>query len=164
MAESRWLEAAQYFDEYAKIRPLDWEAHFSRAVAYANSREGTPSNVAALRAISDALALAPSTIDQNLRARLFTYRGALLKRLRRLEEAETDLTIALKTATHQQELDDIRYNLAGVYAMRGDRQRLLEMVRMLKHSPKYLMSIRSHLHDYFQNFSNDREFVQTLSV
>jgi Flp pilus assembly protein TadD len=158
------MEAAKQFDEYIKHRPLDWDVHFSRAVAYANSREGLVTNTATLRSYNEAIALAPPDIDGNLRARLFSYRGGILKRLRRLEEAEADLMIAQKYATDDYETNDIKYNLAGVYALKGDRRKLLETVNQLRSAPQCLVAIHAHLNDYFANFANDKEFLQAIGM
>lgn len=163
MAQGRWVEAAEKFDEYIKFRPSEWEVHFSRAVAYANARRGFATDISALRSYNEAVALVPPDLGFHLRARLFSYRGAMLKRLRRLDEAEADLTIAQKYAFDDYERSDIRYNLAGVYALKGDRSRLLETVGQLRDAPDYLSAIQAHLGDYFANFADDKEFLQTIA-
>lgn len=60
--------------------------------------------------------------------------------------------------------EDIRYNLAGVYAMRGDRDRLLAEVRQLKGSYHEISNIRAHLNTYFANFAEDGEFLRALGM
>jgi hypothetical protein len=87
-----WLAAARILDEYARHRPDDFEANFSRGVAYANARDGNRTNIGALRAYNDAIASMPESLDANYRARLFTYRGAMLKRMHRFQEALADAT------------------------------------------------------------------------
>jgi tetratricopeptide (TPR) repeat protein len=158
MAEHKWLEAGKEYERYAKVRPDDWEANYVRGVAFANCRLGSDTNVAALRAYNDAIVFAPPDIDPNMRGRLFSYRGAILKRRGQLDEAEADLLLAKRYATRQDEIDDINYNFAGVYAQRGERERLLEAVLSLSESPRYLGAIRGHLDDYFELFRNDQEF------
>src|SRR5262249_3948754 len=97
--EEREDFVATCLEEYAQYRPDDWESCYSRGVAFANARRGKQTDVASLRAYNDAIAFAPRMIDDNLRARLFSYRGAILKRLGRLDENESDLSLASKYAT-----------------------------------------------------------------
>ena len=162
MASRAWIQAATNFDEYVKYNPLDWEVHFSRAVAHANSRGGLTTDLAALRAYNEAIAFAPPTIDKNLRARLFSYRGAMLKRLRRLDEAESDLKLALQLAEQKYEKCDVRYNLAGGYALMENRTKLMKMIASLKGCPGHLAAVRNHIHDYFKAFENDKEFLKAV--
>jgi hypothetical protein len=74
LAAQQWKEAARYFDRYVARAPHDWEALYARAVAHANARGGPSSDLAALRAYNDAIAFGGSHIDQNLLARLLSYR------------------------------------------------------------------------------------------
>jgi Flp pilus assembly protein TadD len=163
MAERRWLDAGKKFDEYARLRHKDWEASYLRGVAYANTRGGRETNLAALRAYNDAITFAPLD-DPNFRARLFVYRGAMLRRLGRLEEAEADLSMAKRYATRRYEVDDINYNLATIYALRGERDKLLNAVQKLEHSEEYLGAIRAHLNDSFQLFRDDQGFLQAIGA
>lgn len=162
MAAGRPASAAKLFDEYAEEDDPRWESHFVRGVAHANAREGTESDIAALRAYNEALTLAPANLDQDMRSRLHGYRGAILKRLGRLLEAEADLQLALKLATSTEERHDAFYNLAGVYALLRDRDRMLEAVRMLKDDGMYKRAIRSHLKDYFAAYARDPELLSML--
>ena len=164
MAEGKWLEAGRKFEEYAQLKPNDLVANYTRGVAFANSRKDSETNLSSLRAYNDAIAFAPQELDQNFRARLFAYRGAILKRLSRLDEAESDLLLAKRYATMPYETDDINYNLAGVYALRGDRARLLEIVDTLRKSPIYLLQIHAHLDDYFELFRGDQEFLKLIGA
>lgn len=162
MAERRWLEAARAFEDYAKRCPEDWEASYLRGVAFANSRQGRETDTEAMRAYNDAIAFAPTSIDPNLRARLSAYRGALFKRLGRLDEAHADLIFAKDRATAGYEVDDIAYNLACVYAMGGKRDKLMAVLAELRHSPSALGAIYSHLDDYFQAYANDPDFRRAI--
>jgi tetratricopeptide (TPR) repeat protein len=164
MAERKWPEAAALFTEYAQYRPDDWQAHYSRAVAFANSRRGPPTSLSSLRAYNDAIACAPPGTADDVWARMFAYRGAMLKRLGRLDEAESDLYLAMKHASRSFEIDDIRYNLAGVFALRGDRARMMEMIASLRDAPDYLSVIRAHLGDYFAAFRTDEEFLRAIDA
>jgi Flp pilus assembly protein TadD len=164
MAQSKWLEAGRNLEEYARARPEDWEANNLRGVAFANSRVGFETDLASLRAYNEAIAFLPRDIEPNRKARLFAYRGAMLKRLGRLEEAEADLIIAKRNATRDYEVHDIIYNLAGVFALQGEREKLFEAVQQLSAERNLLTAIRAHMHDYFVAYSNDDEFLKLIGA
>jgi hypothetical protein len=88
----------------------------------------------------------------------------MLKRLGRLEEAEADLVIAKRHASRDYEVHDIIYNLAGVFALQREREKLLEAVRQLSTKRNLLAAIRAHLHDYFVAYSNDDEFLNLIGA
>ncbi|MDA0160812.1 hypothetical protein OM076_11100 [Solirubrobacter ginsenosidimutans] len=161
MAARKWSEAAYYFDRYVQVDATNWDAMFSRAVAHANSRSGTEGDTAALRSYNDAIALRPQDLDANLLARLYSYRGAMFKRLGRLEEAEADLRVARSWATRDYERDDIRYNLACVCAMTDRRAETFELVESLR-GTRFIGAIRANLHRYFAAFAADPEFLALL--
>ncbi len=95
MSEHKWEEAAKYLDEYTEMNRTDWEAQRSRGIAHAMSRTGPGGNAASLDAYNQAIANVPREIDLNTRARLYTFRGAMFKRLGRYKEALSDLKLAL---------------------------------------------------------------------
>jgi len=161
MAVGDWEEAAGYLDRYLEANPDDWDAQFSRAVAYANIRGGAARDVAALRAYNDAITLRPADVDQNLLARLFSYRAAMFKRLERLSEAEADLNLAWELATNPYEREDITYNRACIAAMRRRRDETMGLTKSLA-GTQYIDAIRAHLSDYFANFAHDPEFLMLL--
>ena len=161
MAEHQWSEAAGYLDEYVSTNPADWQVHFSRGIAHANSRLGPAADQAALRAYNDAILFAPQDLDENMKGRLYIYRAAIAKRLGRLNEAEADLRIAEAMVSEPYEVDNLRYNLAAVYALMGKRSEVLELVASLRDSPQ-LRAVKSHLNDYFLAFRNDPEFNRLL--
>ncbi len=158
---NQWLDAAKNYDKYVAYDFIDWEVHLLRGVAYANTREGPETNLAALRSYNEAIALMPRNVEQNVRARLFAYRGAIAKRLKRLDEAEVDLLLAQKYATADYEIFDIKYNLAAVYAMQGRRSETLELLRELKGRPE-MWNVCAHIDDYFSKFSDDSEFLELI--
>jgi tetratricopeptide (TPR) repeat protein len=162
LARRRWTEAAHYLDEYCKAMPDDWEAQFSRGLAHANSREGAGSDLASLRAYGEAIALAPIDLDPEMRAKLFSYRGAMAKRLRRFAEAEADLTMAEGLTQREDRLRDIDYNLAGVYALSNRKDEALARLRRLRGSP-LLLSVAGHASDYFLNLVDDPEFTSLIA-
>lgn len=161
MAAQRWTEAAEYFDRYLTVDASSWEVHFSRAVARANSRAGPEGDLMALRAYSDAIALRPEQLETNLMARLYSYRGAMMKRLGRLQEAESDLHLAETMATEPYERCDISYNLACVYAMTGRRAEAMRLVKTLR-GTEFIGTITAHLDRYFAALADDPEFLALL--
>ena len=158
MASGSFAKAAAHFDAYSKAEGNTWEANFTRGVAHANARAGFISNLASLRAYNEAIALAPTNINQEKRAKMFGYRGAMLKRLNRLDEAKSDLDIALSLAKSDYQLSDIRYNLACVYAMQHNKTAMMNELRILKDNFNVLCNISAHRSDYFQYFTNDTDF------
>ena len=163
MAKREWAKAADHFDEYILTDPRDSDIHFVRGVAHANRRGGTPGNLTALRAYNEAVALSPPDLDPKVKARFVNYRGAMLKRLTRFDEAEADLKLALALSTHPTIEADVLYNLACVYAMQGDREQMLEMVRRLEPYARERGRITYHLDDYFVDFRDDPELRQLVS-
>jgi Flp pilus assembly protein TadD len=162
MATQQSSTAAALFDNYTMHTRATWDAYFAKAVAHANARGGHGSNIEALRSYGEALALAPDDLDRNVRSRLVGYRGAILKRLGRLAEAESDLLLASKLAVADAERCDAMYNLAGVYALRHDRTKMLECVKAIGGSKIYKNAIASHLHDYFAAYSSDSDLLSLI--
>ncbi|WP_037913986.1 tetratricopeptide repeat protein [Actinacidiphila yeochonensis] len=163
MAERRWAEAAEHLDRYAGEADAGWEVHYVRGVAHANTRGGTSSDIAALRAYGDAIALLPSDAEPDLVARLFTYRAAAEKRLGRYEQAEADLLLARRKATADYEVTDIAYNLASVYTMAGRRDDALTELRRLRDLDGIGL-VRGHLDDYFRSLRDDPDFREVTGI
>jgi tetratricopeptide (TPR) repeat protein len=163
MASHQWKEAARYLDRYVALVPGDWEAHYARAVAYANARGGPAWDLAALRAYGDVIALAGNEVEPNMLARLLTYRGAMLKRLDRLVEAEADFNAADGLAVAPTERSDVDYNLACVYAMTGRREEALTKIRGLR-GTQYIDAIRAHVDRYFASLAADPEFRAAVGL
>jgi len=156
-----WKPAAEEYGKYLEYDRDNWEVHFLQGVAYQNSREGNHTNLAALRAYNEAVALTTNEIDVNTRARLFAYRGAALKRLGRLHESESDLLFARKMATREYEISDIAYNLACVYAMNMKKQEMLENIKIAIKLPRYKSAIKFGK-DYFKNYWEDQDFQHAI--
>ena len=157
----QWIEAAKNCDRYVEFFPNDWEAQFLRGVSYMNSRDGELSDLLALHAYHEATVFMPGDISRNKQARLFTYRGAAAKRLKRLDEAESDLLLAQKFASAEYEIYDIKYNLAAVYAMQGNRLKMFDMLAALKGRSE-MKNVRLHLSDYFSAFESDLDFIKII--
>jgi hypothetical protein len=168
MAAGAFATASHHFDAYAQEESAQgeptWETHFSRGVAHANARGGLQSDLAGLRAYNEAIAVCPAGIEPNIRARMFAYRGAMLKRLGRLQEAEADLRIGRSLASEPHEVEDIRYNLACVFALQGARDEMLAELRPLAGNKKYAAAVRAHRNDYFARFADDAEFKALIAV
>jgi len=140
----------------------DWEDYYIRGVNLANQRGDSVVNLATLRAYSNAIALAPSSLPDNLRSRLYAYRAALYKRLNRLEEAEQDLVLAQRWATEEREVNDALYNLACVLAMGVNPQSALPVIkRLLEQSADWTGIIGSRPR-YFGKLFNDPEFEKLI--
>jgi tetratricopeptide (TPR) repeat protein len=135
----------------------DWEDYYIRGVNFANSREGTDADLSAVRAYHEAIALAPSGLPDNMRSRLFAYRGATLKRLGRYEEALADLGLAKHWAQEKREVEDALYNLACIAALQLRRQDALTLLReLLSRDQQWAPVIATN--KYFENLRNDAEF------
>lgn len=163
MARRRWNEAAKHFDAYVSSYPSDFRSQLSRGIAYANQRGGPATNLKALRAYNEAIAFMDEGAEAWLSARLFIYRGAMLKRLGRLDQSEADLLIGKARADTDHEAFDAEYNLACVYAMKNDRANLFATLQRLSGAKRELNAIKGHLNDYFSNFADDEEFLRLIS-
>jgi hypothetical protein len=98
-------------------------------------------------------------------ARLFSYRAGVLKRLLRLDEAEADLHIAETYAMSDYEISDILYNLAAVYALGRQREKLFEVIEHLQQlAPEQLSHIQVRLNDYFRPYAEDPEFLKVIGA
>jgi tetratricopeptide (TPR) repeat protein len=158
LAQRRWHDAALMLDEYVSVRPEDWDAQFARGAAYANSRAGTDADLSALRAFNEALAFVPRSEAHDWLPRFFGYRGAMLKRLGRYDEAENDLRIARRIATNSDDRNDADYNLAAIYALTGRRNEAIELIKALA-GTRFIGGIKSHADDYFDSIKDDPEFI-----
>jgi tetratricopeptide (TPR) repeat protein len=161
LAQQRWRDAALMLDHYVQAEPADWEAQFARGAAHANSRGGAEADLSAVRAFNDALAFVPRDRDRHWLPRFFGYRGAMLKRLGRYDEAENDLRIARSLATDPDDAHDVDYNLAAVYALTGRRDDAMRLIKSLE-GTRFVGGIKSHANDYFEALRDDPEFVAVV--
>lgn len=162
-SKQNWEKAAFHFDQALTNGDGDWEIHFSKAISFANMRGDTTSNLKALEGYNGAICFIPKDEEVNFKARLYIYRGAMLKRLNRLREAESDVKLGIRLTDRQYERLDGIYNLACIYAMEGDRQKMLSYVEQLKGQSRFLNGIRFHLKDFFSEFSNDKELLKLIN-
>jgi len=141
-----------------------WEEHYMLGVNLVNRRGDSTVNLAALRSYNEAIALVPPDLPRNTLSRLYAYRGAILKRLGRLEEAENDLVLARKWATEKQEIEDALYNTACINAMSGRSKEALANLRdLLSRDPSWRDYLRGKT-DYFGNLMDTPEFKALLDV
>jgi tetratricopeptide (TPR) repeat protein len=133
----------------------DWEDYYLRGVNLANSRASRESDIRALQAYGAAIAVAPDSLPANLRSRLYAYRGAILKRLGRLDEASQDLELAQRWATEDREIEDALYNRACIAAMAGKPDEAFDIldrlvtrdaswIEVVKTRPSYFGSLYRH--------------------
>lgn len=163
LAIGQWDRAATLLDEVARDEAtIDWKYHLSRGVAHANARGGFQSDLSALRAYNDAIAFAPLVLEPNKRAKLFTYRGAIEKRLGRFDEALADLLIGQAYATTPYQVQDNLYNLACVYALKREREKMFDSLFQLKAMGYHFRDVRSHQIDYFAEYQNDSDFLTLI--
>jgi hypothetical protein len=141
----------------------DWEDYYLRGVNLANERGDSSVDLEALRSYSNAIVLAPASLPDNVRSRLYAYRAALYKRLSRLDEAEQDLVLAQRWATEEAEISDAMYNLACVRAM-GDEPRsaLPILQRLIQRNPVWASLTRARP-EYFGKLFGDPEFEKLTS-
>jgi len=162
-AAGDWRNAADFYGRHLKSDPENWEVHFLKAIALANSRGGKDEYRRAAAELGAAIAYAPVDLDNNTRARLMAYRGSALKRLGRLEEAENDLLLARRWATADYEVEDIAYNLSGVYSTMKRREDMFRCLRPLAAKEKWRDYIR-HRQEYFSNHWEDPEFRSLVGL
>ncbi|CAB9506497.1 expressed unknown protein [Seminavis robusta] len=132
----------------------DWEDYFIQGLHHANRRNGRESDKQALYYYSLCKATMPDYLPPNEKARLITYHAAILKRLGRLDEAESELSLALKLATQHDEIADALYNMAGVLSMKGETSQALDCLeKMVERQPW-----RRLPHAYFFNVWHEPRF------
>jgi len=152
-SNNEWLKAANQYDIVTRSISNNWELYFFKGVAYANSRNGIDTDLKALQGYSDSIVYIPENLNSNLKARLFIYQGAMLKRLNRLNEAENSILVGLGYAEAKYERGDGLYNLACVYAMKNNQDKYSEISNELKSldQKKYSYLIL-RLEEYAPNF------------
>lgn len=150
---------------FANIREeaQSWEEFYIQGVNLANRRGGAEVDKRALSAYNSAIAFAPADLPINVFSRLYAYRGAMLKRLRRLDEARQDLILARQWAQAPKELCDALYNLAGVEALRGNKAAALELIReLIEKDVSYKEVIKGRPH-YFGTLYSDLKIASLVN-
>lgn len=152
-SNGEWFKAATQYDIATRELSNNWELYFYKGVAYANSRKGLETNLKALQSYADAIVYMPSELDVDMKARLFIYKGALLKRLNRLDESENYVKSGLKHAKASYEVNDGLYNLGCIYAMKNDSENFAEISKTLKnHDFRMYKYLLERIKEYAPNF------------
>jgi Flp pilus assembly protein TadD len=163
IVSGNYVEAAEQLGKLSSAPSADWSAYLREGVAYANQRGGSDTNLKALRAYSQAIALAPHDLDADRLGKLFIYRGAMLKRLNRLLEARNDLSVALSLVKDSALLMDAHYNVASIEAASGNHSAAIEHLGKIAHNDAYLQLVRHHRKDYFAGLEGNSAFEKLVS-
>lgn len=158
-----WAKATYHLDIASQAFPNDSNIHFTRGVCYANIRGGNETDSKSIEAYSKAIIYLKDS-EKETRNKAYIYRGAMFKRLRKLDEAECDIKFGLANTLNRHFQADGLYNLACIYAMRSDKHNLLGTIKVIKQiDNSYLSAIKYHLSNYFVNFKNDDDFKMLIS-
>lgn len=155
-ADEEWLKAAQQFEIVTKTKDDDWELFFSKGIAYANSRNNQY-YLKSIESYSLAIAYLPESKNTNIKAKLYIYRGSLLKRVNRLDEAKSDLELGLLLANEDYEISDGLYNLACIYAMKENRIEFYKIITRLEELEfdSTITRLKHRLKEYAPQFADD---------
>ena len=104
---NEWEKAAFHFEKALIDKNEEWEIHFSKAVSFANTPNGKISVLKALQGYNDAIFFFPEPEEDYYKARMYIYRGAMFKRLNRLEEAESDINYGLEITNNPSDQHEI---------------------------------------------------------
>lgn len=128
---------------------------FSQGVAFANSRN-KKYYLKAIESYSLAITYIPQNKNTNFKAKIYIYRGSLLKRLRRLDEAKNDIELGLFFANEDYEVSDGLYNLACIYAMQENSNEFHEIITKLEEigDNQTLNRLKYRLKEYAPHFSD----------
>jgi hypothetical protein len=153
-ANEEWLKAAKQF-EYVTKNNNNWELFFSQGIAFANSRN-KKYYLKAIESYSLAITYIPENKNTNLKARIYIYKGNLLKRLHRLDEARNDIELGLFFANEDYEVSDGLYNLACIYAMQENSNKFYEIITKLEEieDNQTLNRLKYRLKEYAPHFSD----------
>lgn len=162
-ANHDFATAADQLDKISRVDGANWRVPFTRGVAFANQRKGAETDLEALKAYSEAIAVLPADLPGNIRAKLFIYRGAMLKRLGRLREAQADFEIGEELASSSVILADAAYNLAAVAAQLGDTDLALRYLDKLDGNSGFWQAVAAHRDDYFSSLAGHSKFESMLA-
>lgn len=133
--ESKWEKAASMYEKACSLNPGNEELYFSCGIAYANSRLGRKNDIKALQYYSNAIVYFSGN-NNSFFSRLFIYKGAMLKRLNRLNEAYETVKFGYNLATEYEEINDALYNLSCISAMQDEVENFNIYSEKLKNSSK----------------------------
>ncbi len=142
----------------------DWQDFYIRGANLANNLGDPVADLAALRAYGEAIVLVPRDLSPNRLAQLYAHRGAILKRFKRLDEAENDLSFALKCARKEADINDATYHMASVKAMKGDRKSALNLLTALKsRDPRWIDLVQAR-GEYFPGLLHEPAYKKLLRL
>lgn len=154
--------ASSLLDIYVEFHPEDHQGHFQRGVAYANQNGNDALNNFALLSFSAAIATVPGDFDQNRRARYFSYRAAMYKRIGEFDKALADLDSAAPLASNMLEHHDVIYNRCCIFALTKRRSDLVRTLNEWSGSPAEVARIRKNMKRYFEYYERDPQFLKAL--
>jgi hypothetical protein len=153
-----WKKSAEQFEIVTRLKNTSWELYFSQGIAFANSRMGRESHFKALQSYSSAIVFLPDEIDNNIKARLYIYKGAMLKRLNRIKEAEYNIKLGLEYAVNKYEITDGLYNLSCVYAIQNEKDKYYKISTELENKDSRIYAyLLKRLDEYAPEFKKELE-------
>lgn len=153
-----WKKSAEQFEIVTRLKNTSWELYFSQGIAFANSRMGRESHLKALQSYSSAIVFLPDEIDNNIKARLYIYKGAMLKRLNRIKEAEYNIKLGLEYAVNKYEINDGLYNLSCVYAIQNEKDKYYKISTELENKDSRIYAyLLKRLDEYAPEFKKELE-------
>jgi tetratricopeptide (TPR) repeat protein len=162
IVNKEWEKATYHLGLASQVYPQDSNIHFTRGVCYANIRGGIDSDRKSIEAYSQAI-IYLSDEKKETRNKAYIYRGAMYKRLGKLDEAENDINFGLSNTGSKHIKADGLYNLACIHSMKNDKENLLEVIKLIKQTDSsYLSAIKYHFMDYFRNFKDDDAFKKAI--
>lgn len=163
VVKNEWEKAAYHYDiAITKIND-NWNLHFKRGISHANTKKDRDSFYKALQSYSNAIIFIPDEIDNNVKARLYIYKGAMLKRLQRYQEAIVNIKYGQEIAEDAYEILDSYYNLGGIYAIQNKIEELVKVVNYLKiNSEAYLNVLINYILEWAPKVLQDKRIIKIL--
>jgi tetratricopeptide (TPR) repeat protein len=163
LAQGKWREGAEHLGDYLTYNPKAWSEWFAQGTAYANTREGAETDSLSIFAYTRALETMPEDLPPSTMARIHTYRAGVMKRNpQNFDTALAGLERAREFAEEgSYEADDIHYNRAAIFSMRGETDAAMRELRQIA-DPWYFEAITAHEGDYFASLINRGDFQSLL--
>ena len=144
--EENWHTASRCFEKCQSLFTKHHQISFMAGIAFYNIGIGSSSFDKALYYFDAAIHNLSLEVDCDIKARVFTYKGAILKRKRDYNQALMVTLKGLSFAEHGWEKARAHYNLAGIYALKGDKVGFVESVEYLKdNNEKYFLQMQRYV-------------------
>ena len=141
-----WKSASRHFEKSKSLFERYFQVAFMAGIAYYNIRFETETFNKALYYFDLAINNLSINADNDMKARIFTYKGAALKRKQDYDKALIATLKGLSFAEHNWEKARAHYNLAGIYALKNDNIGFNESIEYLKNnSEKYFLQAVRYL-------------------